>query len=96
MAKYITLIRWTAEGAKAVKQSPERLDRAREMAKGLGVTIETIYLVMGQRDMVAIIDAPDDAAMAKFALKQAASGAVSTETMKAFTEDEYRQLMAAL
>jgi len=42
------------------------------------------------------MDAPDDAALARFVLRLSSTGAVSTKTMKAFTEDEYRSIMAAL
>jgi uncharacterized protein with GYD domain len=96
MAKFIVLVNWTADGIKQVKQSAERLDKARALAKAEGVTVETVYLVMGDHDMIAILDAPDDAAMARFALKLGSGGAVSTRTMKAFAEDEYRAIIAAL
>jgi uncharacterized protein with GYD domain len=96
MSKYVALVRWTAEGIKHVKDSPKRLDRARELAKAEGVSFDAFYMVMGECDMVAILDAPDDAALARFILKLSATGAVSTKTLKAFGEDEYRQIMAAL
>ncbi len=96
MSKYVALVRWTAEGIKQAKDSPKRLDRARELAKAEGVSFDAFYMVMGDCDMVAILDAPDDAALARFVLRLASTGAVSTKTMKAFTEDEYRSIMAAL
>lgn len=96
MSKYVALVRWTAEGIKHAKDSPKRLDRARELAKAEGVSFDAFYMVMGDCDMVAVLDGPDDAALARFVLKLAASGAVSTRTMKAFSEDEYRAIMAAL
>ena len=96
MAKFIMLVNWTADGIKQVKQSVERLDKARALAKAEGVSVEAVYLVMGDHDMVAILDAPDDAAMARFALKLGSGGAVSTRTMKAFAEAEYRAIIEAL
>jgi uncharacterized protein with GYD domain len=96
MAKYILLIEWTAEGIKGVKQSPARLDAAREMAKPDRVAIEQFYMVMGDYDMVVIADAPDDAALARFILRLAQAGNVRTKTLKAFTEDQYRGILGAL
>jgi uncharacterized protein with GYD domain len=96
MAKYILLVDWTAEGARALRESPARLDKAREAAKAVGATIEQFYLVMGDHDMVAIIDAPNDDAVAKFALRMAMGGSVRTKTLKAFTEDQYRGILGAL
>jgi uncharacterized protein with GYD domain len=51
---------------------------------------------MGRYDIVAISDAPDDAAAAKVALAIGRAGNVATETLRAFTEDEYREIVAAL
>jgi uncharacterized protein with GYD domain len=51
---------------------------------------------MGRYDIVAISEAPDDAAAAKVALAIGAAGNVTTETLRAFTEDEYREIVAAL
>ena len=96
MAKYIVLVSWTEQGIKAVKDSPARADKVRQMGQGLGVKMEQLFLVMGDCDMVAVVDAPDDAAMAKFALNIGMAGHVRTRTMRAFTEDEYRSILGSL
>ena len=61
-----------------------------------GVTIESFYLVMGAHDMVAVVDAPEDTACARFTLRLCSDGRISTTTMKAFTEDEYRTIVSGL
>jgi uncharacterized protein with GYD domain len=96
VAKYILLVSWTAEGIRAVKESPARLDKAREIAKSVGASIETFYMVMGDYDMLAVVEARDDDAMASFALKLAMGGNVRTKTLKAFTETQYRGILGAL
>jgi uncharacterized protein with GYD domain len=96
MAKYIVLVSWTEQGIKMVKDSPARAEKVRELGKGLGVHMEQLFLVMGDCDMVAVFDAPDDEAMAKLLLKVGAAGSVRTRTLKAFTEDEYRRIIAEL
>ena len=53
-------------------------------------------MVMGDHDMVGILDAPSDEAAATFVLKLSMSGAVRTKTLKAFTEDQYRGILGAL
>ena len=58
--------------------------------------MKAFYLVTGQYDAVAISDAPDDATVAKLALGNASMGFVRTETLRAFTEDEYRQIVGSL
>jgi len=53
-------------------------------------------MVTGQYDMVAIVEAPDDVTLATAILAAAAQGSITTETCRAFTEDEYRQIITGL
>lgn len=96
MAHYIILASWTEQGVKNVKDSPARLDAARAAARKLGCTIGDFYMVTGAADMLIIVEAPDDAAMAMFTLALAKAGNLRTTTMKAFTEAEYRKIIGAL
>ncbi len=96
MAKYIVLSNWTDQGIKSVKDSPKRLDAAREAAKKLGVEISKFYLTTGACDMVVIAEAPNDEAMAKFSLMLGMGGNIRTTTMKAFSEDSYRKIIGSL
>jgi uncharacterized protein with GYD domain len=96
MPKYISLMNWTEVGVKAVKESPRRLDAARDLAGRNGCKIETFYLTFGPYDMVAVLDAPDDTAAAIFNLRLAALGNVRTTTLKAFGETEYRSLVSGV
>ena len=61
MATYLALIRWTNEGIEKIKESPSRLDAARKATEAAGAKLVSFYLLMGQYDMAAIIEAPDDA-----------------------------------
>ncbi|HEX6119399.1 MAG TPA: GYD domain-containing protein [Dongiaceae bacterium] len=95
MAKYILLVNWTDQGVRNVKDSPKRLDAARKLAETAGARMGDFYMTMGGYDMVAHLEAPDDATVAKFVLSLAAGGNVRTQTLKAFSEDEYRKILAA-
>ncbi len=96
MATYIALVNYTDQGVKNVKDSPKRLDAAKKLIKDLGGELKAFYLTMGAHDIVTVAEAPNDEAMAKFVLVLAAGGNVRTLTMKAFTEAEYRKLIASL
>lgn len=96
MPTYIALSRWTQHGAEKIRESPNRLDKAKEVFKELGVQFKASYMTMGQYDFVLIVEAPDDAAVAKALLATCSNGAIRTETLRAFTEDEYRKIIAAL
>lgn len=93
MPTYITLASWTDQGVRSVKESPARLDAAKDMFRSLGAELKEFYLVTGQHDMVVISEAPDDATIAKVALAIGAQGAVRTVTLRAFTQDEYRKII---
>lgn len=96
MPTYISLLRFTHDGVEKIKESPARLDRAKAAARAAGGEIKAFYLTMGQYDAVVIGEAPNDEVHARFLLATAAAGAVRTETLRAFTEEEYRKLIAAL
>ena len=96
MATYISLIKFTQQGITTIKEGPARLDAGKETLKTFGSELKAFYLTMGSYDIVAISEAPDDAAAAKVALALGAAGNVTTETLRAFSEDEYREIVAAL
>ena len=96
MATFIILTSWTQKGIENVKESPDRLDAAKKAFQAAGGELKEFYLVMGKYDMVVIGEAPGDESAATLALAIGAGGAVRTETLRAFTEDEYRKIIAAL
>jgi uncharacterized protein with GYD domain len=96
MPTYIALLKWTGQGIGNVKDSPSRLDAGRKAMKKSGVKIKDTYLTMGHYDLVCIIDAPDDETYASALLSLGAQGNVQTETLKAFSEDQYRKICAAV
>ncbi len=96
MATYIILVRWTEKGIENVKDSPNRLDAAKKVFQAAGAELKEFYLVQGRYDIVVVSEAPDDETASRVALAIGSRGAVRTETLRAFTEDEYRKIIAAL
>ena len=96
MPTFITLLRWTSQGLQSVRESPSRLDAARKGFEAAGVKMKNFYMVTGRYDLVMISEAPDDAAMARATLSVASKGNVQTETLRAFSEDEYRIIIGAM
>jgi uncharacterized protein with GYD domain len=96
MSHFVTLIRYTQQGAAKIKESPARLDAAKKAAEKAGGKIHAWYLTMGKYDAVIISEFPNDEASAKFMLATGALGNVTTQTMKAFSEGEYRKIVASL
>ena len=96
MATYVALINFTQKGIETIKDGPARLDAAKKTFAAAGANLKALYLTMGRCDAVVIAEAPDDATMAKIALGGGAQGFIRTETMRAFTEEEYRKIVASL
>jgi uncharacterized protein with GYD domain len=96
MPTYVSLLRFTEQGVKAIKDHPKRRAAAAKVIAGMGGKLVHSYLTMGRYDIVAIIEAPDDETAAKFALITGSNGNVSTETLRAFTETEYDRLIRSL
>ena len=96
MATYITLLKYTEQGIKAIKESPSRVEKARQLLKSLGGELKSFHLVQGRYDAVITLEAPNDEVVAKVALTIGAQGNVRTETTRAFTEEEYRKIISGL
>ena len=96
MPIYITLVNYTQKGIENVKESPKRLDIAKQAFQRVGAELKEFYLVMGRYDIILVIEAPDDETVAKASLTLASQGSVRTETFRAFKEDEYRYIISYL
>ena len=96
MPIYISLMTYTDQGLRNIKESPSRFDAARKVAEELGGNMGPLYLTMGTYDLVAISQFPDDATAATFVLRIGALGNVRTTSIKAFQEDAYREIVEAV
>ena len=95
MPTYILLINMTDQGAKGVKDVPNRQAASLELTKKLGIK-KRVYMTFGQYDFVQILEAADDAAIATYALTLNAIGNVRTTTLKAFDEDEHHAIIKSM
>jgi uncharacterized protein with GYD domain len=96
MPTYLSLMRWTKEGVEKIKDSPARLDAGKKAVEAAGGKVLSFYMLMGEYDMALVVDVPDDATLARISLSLAAKGGVRSETLRAFTEDEYRKIISGI
>ena len=96
MPSYVMLANWTDQGARQVKDSPKRVDTARKALTEMGGEFKSLYMTMGDYDLIAIYEAPDDAVAARFTLLLGQMGSVRTRTLKAFPEAAYREIIRSL
>jgi uncharacterized protein with GYD domain len=93
---YVLLANWTEQGIRGVKESPRRLDTAKKALKDMGGEFKSVFLTLGDYDLVVIYEAPDDAVAARFNLQLGMLGNIRTRTMKAFPEAAYREIITSL
>lgn len=92
MATFITLVNFTEQGIKNIKDTPSRFEAFRKMAAGLGVTVKDAYWTVGQYDMVVIVEGADENATAVL-LKVGSLGNIRTQTLRAFSVDEIKKIL---
>jgi len=96
METYIILGKFTQKGIENIKDSPNRLEAATKAIEAAGGRFLGWYLTMGQYDFVLVAEAPNANITAALLLGTGMQGYVSTETLRAFTGDEFRAILAGL
>ena len=96
MPTYIILGKFTHEGATKIKDSPKRLEAARQVIKSHGGELKKFYYTLGSYDFVGIAEAPNEEAVMKTMMSIGAKGAVSTETLVAFPSDKAEEMIKEL
>ena len=96
MPGYISLMKFTPKALADLKGSPSRLTEAKTVAQKMGIKAVGVWRTMGEYDMVTVIDAPNDEAASLLNLASASTGYVTTETMRAYSEDEWKALIGKL
>jgi uncharacterized protein with GYD domain len=95
MATFISLINFTDQGIRNVKDSPDRYEAFKALAEKVGGTVKGVYYTMGHYDMVVIVEGSDEAAMTAM-LKVGSLGNVRTETLRGFSLEEMRKIISKM
>ena len=96
MVTYVGLMSFTDKGIQSVKDTTKRAAAAREAAKKAGVNMREILWTMGEFDLVSIIEAEDEQALAAFSLATAVQGNVRFHSLRAYTSSEMDAILAKL
>jgi uncharacterized protein with GYD domain len=97
MNTYVVFFAFTQQGIERIKDSPGRVEAARQTVEAMGGGVKGFYALLGSEfDTMFIVEAPDEEAVAKAALAIAAAGNVRTRTHRALTEGEFGKLVSSL
>ena len=94
MPLFVTLMNWTDQGVKTFKDTVDRAEAARTTLKAQGINLQEIYWTIGPYDLVCVLDAPDPDTLTAALLTLAAQGNLRTTTLRGFTADEMRAVIA--
>lgn len=92
MAINIVLANFTEQGIKNIKDSPQRAQAFRDLAKKHGVTVRDLYWTIGQYDLVTIAEGSEEALTAVL-LNIAKLGNVRTQTLRAMDLETMKRVL---
>lgn len=95
MPTFVTLVNFTDQGIKSVKESPERLQAFKSMAEKQGLKVKDVYYTVGAYDIITITEGTGEALTAAL-LKIGSMGNIRTQTMRGFSPDEFKKIVATI
>jgi uncharacterized protein with GYD domain len=96
MPMYIALYKLTDQGIKTIKEMPQRIEKAIEASEAMGGKVLGVYSVLGEYDLVSIAEFPNDETVLTLALALGGQGNVRSTTLKAFTKEEFAEIVKKL
>jgi len=96
MVTYVGLMSFTDKGIQTLKDTTKRAAAAKEMAKKSGVNMRELVWTMGEYDLVCILEAEDEKALAAFSLAMAMQGNVRSQSLRAYSASEMDSILAKI
>lgn len=88
MPTYVSLLHWTDQGIKNYKISPGRAAEVTKQVESSGGRVRELLWTVGEYDLVAVMEFPDDETATAVFLQVGSVGNVRSNTMRAFNADE--------
>lgn len=95
MPTYITLANFTEQGARSIKDSPQRFEAFKAAAEAGGIKVKDVYWTTGTYDIVLIAEGSEEALMVS-TLKSAMQGNIRTQSLRAFSASEMKGFVSKL
>ena len=96
MSTFISLVKWTEQGIRNVKDTLKRAEDIKTAGKKTGVNVKEIYWTMGRYDIVTVMEAPDSESITAFMLSIGSLGNARTETLVAYNADDMRRIISKM
>jgi len=92
MPTYVTLWKYTRDGLVDMKNTPNRYEAVKKIISDAGGKLLSIYGLVGEYDVVTIMEMPDEKVAASTILKICSKGRITSQTMTALSIDEFLQI----
>ena len=89
MPTYVMLTQLTPEGVQTVKNNPNRIKEVNKEIESLGASVKAQWATLGQYDFVNIVDAPEEATMARVSMELGSRGTARYESLAAIGIDDF-------
>jgi len=96
MPIYVSLLNWTDQGIRKVKETTKRAEAFQALAQKTKVKVREIHWTMGRYDVVVIMEAPDDHTISRLMLALGTLGNVKTETLRAYSAKEMAEILKGI
>jgi uncharacterized protein with GYD domain len=93
MATFVVLAGFTDQGIRNVKETISRAEAFKDMARKSGITVKDLYWTLGQYDVIAVCEAPNDEAATALSLSVSSRGNLRSQTLRAFSFDEMKMIL---
>jgi uncharacterized protein with GYD domain len=89
MPTYVMLTQLTPEGVQTVKNNPNRIREVNKEIESLGASVKAQWATLGQYDFVNVVEAPDEATMARVSMELGSRGTARYESLAAIPIDDF-------
>jgi uncharacterized protein with GYD domain len=96
MPTYVSLVNWTDQGIKNIRDTLDRAERSAELAEKHGARLQQLFWTVGPYDIVSIVEAPDDEAATAYLLEIGSAGNIRTTTLRAYNREEMSGILERL
>jgi uncharacterized protein with GYD domain len=96
MPTYVSLLNWTDQGIRKVKETTKRAETFQALAQKNKVKVREIHWTMGRYDVVVVMEAPDDQTISRLMLALGALGNVKSETLRAYSAKEMGDILKGI
>ena len=86
---FVLLSTLTPEGVQTIKNNPQRIKEVNKEIEQLGASVKAQWAVLGRFDFINVVEAPDEATMARVSLELGSRGTARYESLAAIPVDDF-------